>query len=44
MIENYVKEEVADPEGDEVETKQNKDLVRTQMSIYVSIGYHMYHP
>ena len=43
-MENYVKEEVVDPEGDEVEGKQNKDLVKTKMSISISIGSHMYHP
>ena len=43
-MKNYVKEDVADPGRDEVEAKQKKDLVKTKMSIYVSIGYHMYHP
>ena len=40
-MKNYVKEEAADPGGDEFEAK--KDLVKTKMSISVSIGYHMYH-
>ena len=43
-MENYVKEEVADPDGDKVEAKQKKDLVKTKMSISISIGSHMYHP
>ena len=43
-MENYVKEEAADPEGDEVKTKHKKDLVKTEMSISISIGYCMYHP
>ena len=38
----YVKEEATDLDGDEVEAK--KDLVKTKMSIFVSIGYHLYHP
>ena len=42
-MKNYVKEEATDLEGDEVEAKQ-KDLVKTKMSIFVSIEYHMYHP
>ena len=29
-LENYVKEEVADPEGDEYKEKQKKDLVKSQ--------------
>ena len=37
-MENYVKEEVADLEGDEV--KEN----HKNMSILISIGYHIYHP
>ena len=37
-MENYIKEEVADTEGDEVKAKHKK------MSISISIGYHMYHP
>ena len=41
-MKNYVKEEATDPDGDEVKAK--KDLVKTKMSIYVSIGSHMYHP
>ena len=43
-MENYVKEEATDLEGDEVKAKHKKDLVKTKMSIFVSIGYHMYHP
>ena len=43
-MKNYVKEEAADLDGDEVEAKQKKDLVKTKMSIFVSIGPHMYHP
>ena len=43
-MENYAKEEVVNPEGDEVEEKKNKDLVKTNMSISVSIRSHMYHP
>ena len=43
-MENYVKEEVADLDGIEVEAKQKKNLVKTKMSIFVSIGSHMYHP
>ena len=43
-MKNYVKEEVADPDRDEVEAKQKKDIVKIKMSIYVSIGSHMYHP
>ena len=39
---NYVKEETTDRDGDEVEAK--KDLVKTKMSISVSIGSHMYYP
>ena len=42
-MKNYVKEEFTDPDGDEVEAKQ-KDLVKTKMSIVISIGSHMYHP
>ena len=42
-MESYVKEEVADPDGDEVEAKQKKHLVQTKMSFFVSIGSHMYH-
>ena len=41
-MKNYVKEEVADPNGDEIEAKQKKDLVKIKMSISVSIGTHMY--
>ena len=41
-VNNYVKIEATDPKGDEVEAK--KDLVKTKMSISVSIGSHMYHP
>ena len=43
-MKNYVKEEAADPDEDEVEANQKKDLVKTKMSISVSIGSHMYHP
>ena len=43
-MKNYVKEEAVDPDRDEVKAKQNKDLVKTKMSIFVSIGSHMYHP
>ena len=43
-IKNYVKEEVADLDRDEVEAKQKNDLVKKKMSISVSIGSHMYHP
>ena len=43
-MENYAKEEVADPDGDEVEAKKKKDLVETKMSISISIGSHMYNP
>ena len=43
-MENYVKEEAADPNEYEVEAKKKKDLVKTKMSIYVSIASHMYHP
>ena len=41
---NYVKEEASDPDGEEVEAKQKKDLVKTKMSIFVSIESHIYHP
>ena len=43
-MENYVKEEVVYPNGDEVESKKKKGLVKTNMSISFSIGSHMYHP
>ena len=43
-MKNYVKEEVADLDRDEVKAKQKKDLVKTNMSISVSIVSHMYHP
>ena len=43
-MENYVKEEATDPGRDEVKEKKKKDLVKTKMSISISIGYHMYHP
>ena len=43
-LESYVKEKVADPKGDEVKAKQKKDPIKTKMIIFVSIGYHMYHP
>ena len=41
-LENYAKEEAPYPEGDE--EKQKKDLVKTKMSISISIGSHMYRP
>ena len=41
-MKNYVKEEATNPERHEVKVK--KDLVKTNMSNYVSIGSHMYHP
>ena len=41
-MKNYVKEEAIDPDEDEVEIK--KDLVKTKMSISVSIESHMYNP
>ena len=41
-MKKYVKEEATYPNGDEFEAK--KDLVKTKISIYVSIGSHMYHP
>ena len=43
-MENYIKEKVVDPDGDEFEAKQKKDLVKTKMSVSVSIGCHIYHP
>ena len=43
-MKNYVKEEATDPDVDEVEAKKKKDLVKTKMSISVSIGCHGYHP
>ena len=43
-MKNYDKEEVAYPDGDEVKEKKRKDLVKTKMSISVSIGSHVYHP
>ena len=43
-MENYVKEEVVVPNGDEVKAKQKKDLVKIKMSNSISIGSHMYHP
>ena len=43
-MKNYAKERAADPDIDEVKAKQKKDLVKTKMSISVSIGSHMYHP
>ena len=43
-MENYFKEEAIDPDGDEVEAKQKKDLVKTKISIVVSIGYYIYNP
>ena len=41
-MENYVKEEVADPEGDEY--KAQEGLSQSQEDFSVSIGSHMYHP
>ena len=35
-LENYVKEEVADPEGDEDKAKHKKDLVKAKRVISVS--------
>ena len=43
-MENYVKEEVVDLDKDEVKAKKKKDLVKTKMSIFISIRSHMYHP
>ena len=43
-LENYVKEEATDPEGDEDKTKHKKDLVKAKRIIFISIGSHMYHP
>ena len=40
-MKNYVKEEATDLDEDEVEAK--KDLFKTKMSIFVSIGSQMYH-
>ena len=37
-MKNYAKEEAIGPEGDEFKEKYKK------MSIFVSIGNHMYHP
>ena len=42
-MENYVKEEATDPEGDEFKAKHKKDLGKTKMSVSVCIGYHIYH-
>ena len=41
-MKNYVKEEATDLDEDEVEATKN--LVKTKMSIYASIGSHRYHP
>ena len=42
-MENYVNKEVKYLEGDEVKEKHKKDQVKTNMSISISIGSHMYH-
>ena len=44
VLENYVKEEVVDPEGNEDKGKHKKDLVKSKRIIPSSIGSHMYHP
>ena len=36
-LENYVKEEIEDPKGDEVKTKHKKNLVKAKRSIVNSI-------
>ena len=41
-MENYVNKEVKYLEGDEVKEKHKKDQVKTNMSISISIGSHMY--
>ena len=41
-MKNYVKEEATELDGDEVESK--KDLVKTKISIFASVGSHRYHP
>ena len=38
-LENYIKEEAADLEGDE-----DKDLVKAKRIVSISIGSHLYHP
>ena len=43
-MKNYVKEEYVDPDRYEVKEKKKNDLVKTKMSISVSIVYHMYRP
>ena len=44
-MKNYVKEEeVTDLDKDKVRENKKKDLVKTKMSISISIGSHMYHP
>ena len=43
-VKNFVKEKVVDPDRDKVKENQMKDLVKTKMSISISIGSHMYHP
>ena len=43
-LENNVKEEVADPKGDEDKAKHKKDLVKSKRIISVSIRSHMYQP
>ena len=41
-LENYDKEEVANPEGDEDKAK-HKDLVKSKRIISICIRYYMYH-
>ena len=43
-LENYVKEEATDLEGDEYKAKHKKDLVKAKRIISISIGSHMYQP
>ena len=40
-LENYVKEEVADSEGDAGKAKHNKDLIEAKRIIFVSIKHHL---
>ena len=40
-LENYVKEEVIDPEGDGDKAKHKKSLVKDKRIIYVSSKYHL---
>ena len=42
-MENYVKEEATNTQEDKFEEKKKKDLVKTKMSISVSIGSDVYH-